>query len=54
MEKKTAAEWLNVALRYEGEGPESAKKAEMALNAAIRADDAEHSADPQTASLPRA
>ena len=50
---KTAAEWLDIATRYDSEGPVSAKKTEMALNAAIRADDAEHMEDPKTASLPR-
>lgn len=48
---KTAAYWLDRAIHFESVGDEP--KARMALNAAIKADDVEHAADPKTASLPR-
>lgn len=48
---KTAAYWLDRACTFEKSGDDA--KARMALNAAIKADEEEHAADPKTASLPR-
>lgn len=50
MDEKTADHWLNKACAYELEG--KTRHAEMALGAAIRADDAEHKSGGNP-SLPR-
>lgn len=49
--KKSAADWLAVAVKYEIEGRQSI--ANKALERAIQRDAAEHSADSASASLPR-
>lgn len=48
---RPAAYWLDRAVALEAEGKE--KQCQLALNAAIRADDDEYAFNPATATLPR-
>lgn len=48
---KTAAQWLEVGIKYEAAGNE--KMAELALKRATIIDEREHAEDAKTASLPR-
>lgn len=49
--QKSASDWLDRACQYERDGEQ--RKADMALAAATRADQAEHALDAKTASLAR-
>jgi hypothetical protein len=48
---KSAAYWLDKAIQFEEEGHE--KRAQMALNAAVKRDEDEYKSNPAVVTLPR-